>query len=287
MTPVLPDESLPPLRRALAVFSVAVAFASGCRDREAPAESVPSEAAVRTASPARDQVAADAGADGPGQEEKLSRDEVLALVRRIAEDERDFFEAVARAAPDCAKMAEVAHRHLTATQAERARLAERFKSMPRDHATSEAEVYTAIIGPSAIRFMEASERCDDHEGFDAAMDLWRLHPEGAAGRASGNKVREVTPSELEARRIRGQWKISPDPADRAAIAKSGRGTAAVMTLCLDASGRVDKVEPLSPSEYPDYDAKLMSEIKTWAFRPFIVDGKAVPVCSTQTFTHEP
>jgi hypothetical protein len=35
----------------------------------------------------------------------------------------------------------------------------------------------------------------------------------------------------------------------------------------------------------DYDAKIMREMRRWAYRPYTVNGKAVPVCTAATFIY--
>jgi len=56
-------------------------------------------------------------------------------------------------------------------------------------------------------------------------------------------------------------------------------------ICLSEKGSVKSVSVLKASAYPKYDAKIVKEMKSWKYRPFLVDGKATPVCSAITMIY--
>lgn len=58
---------------------------------------------------------------------------------------------------------------------------------------------------------------------------------------------------------------------------------AVVRMCLRPSGRVDTLRILKPSGYPAYDRRLLSRMRQWRYRPWLVDGKAVPLCTFMAF----
>ena len=57
-------------------------------------------------------------------------------------------------------------------------------------------------------------------------------------------------------------------------------------LCLATTGSVSSVTMLKSSGFPDYDAKILREMRTvWRYQPYTVDAKAVPVCTAVTFIY--
>ena len=96
----------------------------------------------------------------------------------------------------------------------------------------------------------------------------------------------VPPTLLEQNRIRGVKDIVPDPATKAAIVKSGKDRiVGAFKLCLDARGSVTAVSQLKSTGFSDYDAKITREMRLWAYRPYAVNGKSVPVCTAVTFIY--
>jgi protein TonB len=96
----------------------------------------------------------------------------------------------------------------------------------------------------------------------------------------------VAAAALEPLRIAGVKEIVPDLDTKAQISADHRERViATLKLCVDVDGSVFKVTPLKSSGYGAYDARLVAEIKNWKYRPFVVDGKAVPVCTAATFIY--
>ena len=95
----------------------------------------------------------------------------------------------------------------------------------------------------------------------------------------------VAPATLEALRISGNKLIEPDSTTKTAIQASGRNRViGSFKMCLTAEGAVDTVSPLKSTGFPAYDQTIMGRIGAeWRYRPFMLDGRAVPVCTAVTF----
>ena len=92
---------------------------------------------------------------------------------------------------------------------------------------------------------------------------------------------------LEAQRISGEKDIQPPNDVATQMARSGKGTVGVVKMCLTSGGTVDKLSVLKSTNYPAYDNKIKSKMREWRYRPFQVNGKAVPVCTSVTFIYRP
>jgi TonB family protein len=103
----------------------------------------------------------------------------------------------------------------------------------------------------------------------------------------GPLPRNIAPNQLEARRIKGNKLIMPDPDDQAAMDANEVRVITSVKLCVDKAGKVIQVRQLKSSGYPGYDTKILREITDWAYRPYKVDGKPVPVCTAVTFIYQP
>lgn len=96
----------------------------------------------------------------------------------------------------------------------------------------------------------------------------------------------VSPTAVETLRIAGSKLITPDDTTKEAIARTGKEkVVASFKMCLGASGDVSTVNQLKSSGFPDYDTKLKAGIRTRRYRPYEIDGKAVPVCTAVTFVY--
>jgi protein TonB len=92
---------------------------------------------------------------------------------------------------------------------------------------------------------------------------------------------------LEAQRISGEKDIQPPNDVATQMARTGKGTVGVVKMCLNAGGSVDKISVLKSTSYPSYDNKIKSKMREWRYRPFKVNGKPVPVCTSVTFIYRP
>ncbi len=97
----------------------------------------------------------------------------------------------------------------------------------------------------------------------------------------------VPPSQIEALRIAGSKTIVPNLDTRADIISAGKSrVVASYKLCLDDKGSVSTATALKSSGFPAYDRKINAEIRQWIFKPYKLNGRAVPVCTAVTFTYD-
>ncbi|MDB4953591.1 MAG: putative TonB protein [Myxococcales bacterium] len=97
----------------------------------------------------------------------------------------------------------------------------------------------------------------------------------------------VPPTALEASRIAGDKSIHPDEVTKTEIIRSGKDKiVGSFKLCLKVDGAINSVSQVKSTGFPAYDNKIMSTIRNeWRYRPFNVNGKAVPVCTAVTFIY--
>ena len=57
----------------------------------------------------------------------------------------------------------------------------------------------------------------------------------------------------------------------------------VFKLCLSTGGDVTSVAMLKSTGYDPYDHRIAAAIHNWRYRPFMVDNKPAPVCSSVRF----
>ena len=70
-------------------------------------------------------------------------------------------------------------------------------------------------------------------------------------------------------------------------AKAASVPTAAVKLCLDRTGVPSSVELIDSSGYPEYDRKLIAEIRRWRYRPYEVENAgAVAVCTAVVFRYE-
>ena len=95
---------------------------------------------------------------------------------------------------------------------------------------------------------------------------------------------------LDLQRIAGEQNIVPDDVtkyeiQRAAADQKTISVTAKIRVCLDEKGRVESVLPIEVSGFRDYDSKLMTHIHDWVYKPFLVDGQPVPICTYVRFRY--
>jgi TonB family protein len=96
----------------------------------------------------------------------------------------------------------------------------------------------------------------------------------------------VAPMQFEGLRLSGERNILPDDFTKDEIARSGKGKIVTShKLCLSADGSVSRISLLKSSGFPAYDAKIQREMRTWRYRPYVVNGKASPVCTAVTYIY--
>ena len=57
-------------------------------------------------------------------------------------------------------------------------------------------------------------------------------------------------------------------------------------LCLTVTGAIGNVNMLKSTGFPAYDSKIQNKMRSeWRYKPYMVNGKAVPVCTAVTFIY--
>lgn len=101
------------------------------------------------------------------------------------------------------------------------------------------------------------------------------------------KGEQRAPVPLAVVRAQGVYTPNPDQ-QRLAATRAGmfdkRPGENETSFCVDATGRTTEIRTLKafPGD-PGVDEVIRSTIKTWRFRPFMVEGKAVKTCTSQVF----
>jgi hypothetical protein len=97
----------------------------------------------------------------------------------------------------------------------------------------------------------------------------------------------VPPTLLEGSRIAGEKMITPDDVTKTEISRSGKDRlVGSFKLCLSTAGAVSQVTQLKSTGFPAYDSKILNKMRTeWRYKPYMVNGKAVPVCTAVTFIY--
>ena len=96
----------------------------------------------------------------------------------------------------------------------------------------------------------------------------------------------MPPSLLEGSRVKGNKEIHPDDVTKTEIQRSGKEKlVGSFKLCLSIEGEIANVNQLKSTGFPAYDQKIVREMRGWRYRPYMVNGKAVPVCTAVTFIY--
>jgi TonB family protein len=120
-----------------------------------------------------------------------------------------------------------------------------------------------------------------------ASELGVAPPPGSIDRTEPPGLRHVSQAVVEARRISGTGMIFPSTAVRLQMQRRGvRRIGAVVNFCLSPSGLVQSLHFKGASGFPVYDLALLETMRTWRYSPYMVDGKASPVCTEVTFVYD-
>jgi periplasmic protein TonB len=91
---------------------------------------------------------------------------------------------------------------------------------------------------------------------------------------------------LEQARIAGEQHIPPDDDVRLRIRRDGLSrVVTTVKMCLSNRGSPTVLEVVKSSGYRSYDQKILSKMREWRYRPFMVNNQAVPVCTSVTFIY--
>jgi hypothetical protein len=97
----------------------------------------------------------------------------------------------------------------------------------------------------------------------------------------------VAPTLLEGQRIAGNAQIAPSDDTKIELRDAGKTrVVATAKLCIGIDGVPRTVALIRSSGYPAYDEKIRSEMIAWRYRPYTINGKAIPVCTAITFIYQ-
>lgn len=100
---------------------------------------------------------------------------------------------------------------------------------------------------------------------------------------AGQVVYNVDASELEALRVSGEKFVMPDDQDQVHL--NGQRIVGSFKLCLDETGHYEQGTILRSTGLASYDAKIARTLMQWVFKPYVLDGAAIPVCSAFSFIY--
>jgi protein TonB len=101
------------------------------------------------------------------------------------------------------------------------------------------------------------------------------------------KPQTVAPQVLTGLRTSGETAIYPPNDVLQQMHRSGDlKTRASIKICIGVDGAVASVGLLRSTRYPAYDEALLAGARRWIYRPYTVNGRAVPACSVVTFQYE-
>jgi hypothetical protein len=96
----------------------------------------------------------------------------------------------------------------------------------------------------------------------------------------------IPPTLLEGSRISGEKLIVPDDVTKTEIQRSGKEKlVGSYKLCIDTNGVPSAIKQLKSTGFGAYDKKIIEKMNDWRYRPYTVNGKAVPVCTAVTFIY--
>ena len=107
-----------------------------------------------------------------------------------------------------------------------------------------------------------------------------------SSRAYAAPPQNVPPTLLEGQRIAGERNIVPDDVTKVEIQRSGKTKViGSYKLCIDPNGTVTNVAQLKSTGFTAYDQKIKTAMQGWRYRPYMVNGKQVSVCTAITFIY--
>jgi protein TonB len=124
--------------------------------------------------------------------------------------------------------------------------------------------------------VEAGEQCDDGAASNRCTATCRIVAKPAV----------VAPAMLQALRISGETQLHPGAVTQNQMARDGKSRAeGIINLCVATSGAVASATLRSSTGYAEYDQRLLEAVRDWRYRPYLVNGAPVPVCSVVRFVY--
>jgi periplasmic protein TonB len=100
------------------------------------------------------------------------------------------------------------------------------------------------------------------------------------------KPKIVPQNVLKEYRISGDYQITAPDTVKTLMVKQGQtkliGT---VKMCLSQGGSVESLRMVKSTGYDEYDQKILRSMRQWKYRPFQVNGRPTPVCTSVTFIY--
>jgi len=100
------------------------------------------------------------------------------------------------------------------------------------------------------------------------------------------KTVTIAPNVAAGLRTAGNDQIHAPDSTRVTMLHEGKDrVVGTVKLCIGTDGAIDSAGVLRSTGYPDYDAKLIAEMRAWRYSPYRVNGEAVPFCTAVTVVY--
>lgn len=97
----------------------------------------------------------------------------------------------------------------------------------------------------------------------------------------------IAPNIAAGLRIGGNDQISAPESVRVQMLHQGKSRLiGTVTLCIDTRGRVSSARVVKSTGFDAYDARLLSEMRAWRYKPYTVNGRAAPACTAVTVVYK-
>ena len=129
--------------------------------------------------------------------------------------------------------------------------------------------------------LDAGEQCDDGNTIngDGCSSTCRIE-------VKPKPIPVLAPSVLQGLRLSGETQVHPSSATQTMMIHDGVSKAVgTVKLCISADGSVASASTMGTTKYADYDAALVSAVRGWHYRPYLLNGAPVPACSMVSFVY--
>jgi cysteine-rich repeat protein len=137
--------------------------------------------------------------------------------------------------------------------------------------------------------IEAGEQCDDGNTGDGDGCSSSCLTEAAPPKPVPVDPKVLRGLRINDQRIAGDTQILPGRETLSSMVRNGvTRVSGIVGLCVATTGEVTEATTRKTTGYPEYDDKLVAGVHNWRYRPYVVNGSPVPVCSTieLTYTHD-
>jgi hypothetical protein len=144
----------------------------------------------------------------------------------------------------------------------------------------------ALVGVGAAGFTVLQRLRGGSEDTVGGMTIRSGEDIGQSGSDQG--PRNAPPSELEKFQIHEDNQIAPDDPTIAEMQAAGVSRAVgSFKLCVDKTGAVTEVKRIKSTGFPAYDQKIQGQMERRKYRPIVIDGQPVSLCTATTFIYTP